>query len=240
MFRIIFVMDLLDQMVVHGVKGDRKRYKPIHHFSKIIDESDPIELIKKLSPKEVYIADLNRLMGSFENSVNWVLIKSISASCKTMLDYGVKNMKDIEHAANISSNVILGTETASLDLIERASVFNISISVDIKNGLVLSQKKSIESNPIELIKKLNDYDLQNLIILNMDAVGTKLGIDIKFLSNVSKISKHKLILGGGIKSLEDLKMLKEIGFDGALVATAIHDKSIPSTLLNTKDIAEFL
>ncbi len=224
MFRIIFVADLLDGLVVHGVKGERGRYRPIHHFSKIVDTSDPNEIISKIRPKEVYIADLNRLMNS--GGSNKELIKSISASCKIMLDYGVKSMKDVEVASKIASNVILGTETASLDLIERASAFDISVSVDIKEGSVVSCDGHIKPDPIDLIKKLNDYDLQNLIILNMGAVGTKVGIDREFLLNVSKISKHKLILGGGIKNLEDIRILKEIGFDGALVATAIHDGSI--------------
>jgi len=224
MFRIIFVADLLDGLLVHGVKGERGRYRPIHHFSKIVDTSDPNEIIRKVNPKEVYIADLNRLMSS--GGDNKELIKSISAFCKTMLDYGVKSMKDVKDASKIASNVILGTETASLDLIERASAFDISVSVDIKNGSVMSCDRRIKPDPIDLVKKLNDYDLQNLIILDIGAVGTKVGIDREFLSNVSKISKHKLILGGGIKNLDDIKILKEIGFDGALVATAIHDGSI--------------
>ena len=183
----------------------------------------------QIRPKEVYIADLNRLMGSKGN--NKELIKSISSFCKTMLDYGVKNLADLNDASKIASNVILGSETASLDLIERASKFDITVSVDIKNNSVISCDRNIESNPLDFIKILNDFDLKNLIILNMDAIGTKKGIDRDFLLNVSKTSKHQLILGGGIKNLDDIKLLKEIGFSGALVATAIHDGSIPLELV---------
>lgn len=229
MFRIILVLDLLSGLVVHGIKGERDKYKSIHHFSKIVDSSKPEDVIMQIRPKEVYIADLNRLMGSKGN--NKELIKSISSFCKTMLDYGVKNLADLNDASKIASNVILGSETASLDLIERASKFDITVSVDIKNNSVISCDRNIESNPLDFIKILNDFDLKNLIILNMDAIGTKKGIDRDFLLNVSKTSKHQLILGGGIKNLDDIKLLKEIGFSGALVATAIHDGSIPLELV---------
>ncbi|MCX6675989.1 MAG: HisA/HisF-related TIM barrel protein [Methanothrix sp.] len=44
-------------------------------------------------------------------------------------------------------------------------------------------------------------------------------------------SHHPLILGGGVKDLEDLKVLEALGFSGALVATAVHNGNIPAEML---------
>jgi len=41
------------------------------------------------------------------------------------------------------------------------------------------------------------------------------------------VSRHPLILGGGVKGEEDLLALEGMGFSGALVATAVHNGKIP-------------
>jgi len=58
-------------------------------------------------------------------------------------------------------------------------------------------------------------------------VGTSCGLDREFLEKAASISNHPLILGGGVKDVEDLETLEDLGFRGALVATAVHDGSIP-------------
>jgi len=40
-----------------------------------------------------------------------------------------------------------------------------------------------------------------------------------------------LILGGGVKGLEDLQALEDLGFSGALVATAVHNGKIPVKMM---------
>ena len=227
-FRTIFVMDLLDGFVVHAVRGERENYRHVHLFSGLVNTSNPIEVINSLQPKEVYIADLNRLNGNGDNKE---IIEEISRSCNVMLDWGVKSSEDLKGASEIADKIILGTETASIDLIAMVSGYDISVSLDIKNGALVSRGMRHEYSPLELVEKLNDIDISDLIILDMDSIGTKAGIDLEFLEMVREISGHSLILGGGIKEAIELKQLEEIGFSGALVATAIHDGSIPAGIL---------
>jgi phosphoribosylformimino-5-aminoimidazole carboxamide ribotide isomerase len=78
MFRIIFVLDILNGKVVHAVKGEREKYGPIHNFSKVCESSDPLHIVDELSPRELYIADLNRLEGSGNNDDGGKCIKLLS------------------------------------------------------------------------------------------------------------------------------------------------------------------
>ncbi|MDY6865613.1 MAG: HisA/HisF-related TIM barrel protein [Halobacteriota archaeon] len=229
MFRTIFVIDLHDGYVVHALKGDREKYKQIHHFSRLVNTSEPIEIIDSLQPDEIYIADLNRLN---EDGDNREVIEELSRSCKVMLDWGVKSIEDLKDAPKlVEGNIIVGTETSSIELIKEASEYGITVSLDIKDGNLISQSKRHDCSPIDFVKRLNEADLVDLIILNMSSIGTKDGIDIEFLKKIREASKHNLILGGGIKEAGELKELEKIGFSGALVATAIHDKSIPLEIL---------
>ncbi|MDY6965968.1 MAG: HisA/HisF-related TIM barrel protein [Halobacteriota archaeon] len=228
MLRKIFVLDILDGDVVHAVRGERENYGPIHLFSEIVDSSEPMAVVRMVKPREVYIADLNRLKGTGDNRE---IIREISNFCSTMLDWGVKDIDDLRDATTISGNILLGTETASLHLIEKAAEFGISVSIDIKDGMVLSRDKELRLSPLDLIEKLNEHDLRDLIVLNMNAIGTKSGIDRKFLEKILEISEHNVVLGGGIKEENDLLMLEKIGLHGALFATAVHDGSIPLEIL---------
>ncbi|TFH42564.1 MAG: phosphoribosylformimino-5-aminoimidazole carboxamide ribotide isomerase, partial [ANME-2 cluster archaeon] len=44
-------------------------------------------------------------------------------------------------------------------------------------------------------------------------------------------SNHNIILGGGIRNLKDISLLKDIGLEGALVATSVHNGSIPVDMI---------
>ncbi len=103
------------------------------------------------------------------------------------------------------------------------------MSIDIKNGEVLTKDTRIE--PHEIVKLLNGYNIQDIIILELSKVGTSAGIDIDFLRGVVELSKHSVLLGGGIRDMADINALKEIGVSGALVATAVHNGRIPVELI---------
>jgi phosphoribosylformimino-5-aminoimidazole carboxamide ribotide isomerase len=82
-------------------------------------------------------------------------------------------------------------------------------------------------DPFEIVKILNRFDLQDIIILDLDRVGTTSGVDSQFLSKIASMSEHNVLLGGGVRNIEDIETLEKIGLEGALVATALHNGSLP-------------
>lgn len=226
MFRIIFVLDLLDGKAVHAIKGERSKYRPVHG-SVLCDSAAPLDIVSSVKPVEVYIADLDKLQGRGDN---FELTGLVSENTATMVDIGVENMDDINKATEISGTVVVGTETASLDLIKKAAQKfgkRINVSVDIKNGRVLTKDTGLMLEPEELVRMLNDYDIGDIIILDLDRVGTGMGIDTDFLKRLVEISIHSILLGGGVKDMNDIYALEKIGVRGALVATAVHNGNIP-------------
>jgi phosphoribosylformimino-5-aminoimidazole carboxamide ribotide isomerase len=81
--------------------------------------------------------------------------------------------------------------------------------------------------PLPFLRRLNGLSLQAVILLELDRVGTCAGLDRMFLEEAAAVSEHPLILGGGVKGEEDLQTLEDLGFSGALVATAVHNGKIP-------------
>lgn len=231
MFRVVFVLDIFNGKVVHAVKGEREKYRSIHEFSRVCSKSEPLYIINELTPREVYIADLNRLKGTGNNDE---VIRKVGWKTKSMLDLGASTMDDIHLGQELVQSVVLGTETGTESLLNEACSFyprSINISIDIIGGKILTNEPKFQIPPIELVQMLNSYDIDDLIILELSKVGTSSGINPEFLKEVVDHSNHNIILGGGIRNLKDISLLKDIGLEGALVATSVHNGSIPVDMI---------
>jgi len=222
--RCIFVLDIFNGAVVHAVRGERSLYEPISRYSRIVSISDPLGVMKEIRPKEVYVADLNLLTGSGDNLA---AIADISRVSKTMADTGITLADDMDYLPK-GITPVLGTETASMKLIDEAVLQrHIVVSVDMKRRNVLTRDPELMLAPLEVIRKLNGIPIDGVILLELDRVGTSSGLDTDFLEKAFSVSDHPLILGGGVKEVEDLRTLEDLGFRGALVATAVHNGKIP-------------
>jgi phosphoribosylformimino-5-aminoimidazole carboxamide ribotide isomerase len=82
-------------------------------------------------------------------------------------------------------------------------------------------------HPREILAKARDWNFEGAIILNIGAVGTGSGINIPLLSGLKEVLGKPLLYGGGVATPGDLDTLDSLGFDGAIVATAVHRGSIP-------------
>lgn len=230
MFRIVFVLDLYNINVVHAQGGDRKNYRPVHLTSHICTTSEPIKLIEEINPKEVYIADLNILQGAGHHNTNFPVIRQISSRVTTMLDPGISSVEEAIEASSLADGIILGTETSSFQTIKEVAALlpgKVNVSIDKKHGKVLTSDPHMPQEPADIVHELNALDIRNIIVLDMDRVGTSSGVDSQFLSNIVSISHHDVLLGGGVKDIHDIDKLESIGIKGALVATALHNGSIP-------------
>jgi len=228
MTRCVFVLDLFNGSAVHAVRGEREKYQPIEMMSLVVNTSAPISIIDLLRPKEVYVADLDRITGTGDNQD---LIGEIASKAETMADVGISYLEELALLPPACTPV-LGTETGSFDLIERASSRReVTVSIDLFGGKVLARAPSLKIPPLDLIRKLNLLPIKEIILLSLDRVGTSVGIDEVFLRKAADLSEHPILLGGGVKDASDLARLHELGLAGALVATAVHDEKIPLDLI---------
>lgn len=236
MFRVVFVMDIFNHSAVLAKGGIREKYRPVSDSSKICNSSDPLNIVEFLKPREVYIADLNRLQGTGSNEINTEIIREVTLKTDTMLDFGISSMGDVDKALSIAGTAIIGTETGTFSVIKNAAFGNpgrISVSIDIKHGQVLKKGSEIPENLFEIVKILNALPLKDLIFLDLDRVGTASGFDRVFLQKLIGCSKHSVLLAGGVRGMEDLFTLEKLGIKGALVATAVHSGLVSSEVLRS-------
>ena len=128
--------------------------------------------------------------------------------------------------------MILGLETVlNLSVIEDSLEIlgdkKIIVSIDMFKSEVLSKIKEFRNlNPIQVVKMIQELGVNEIIILDLFRVGQKLeGIPPLFLEILHGFNGDVLV-GGGIKNMEDMIKYESSGFAGVLIATAIHDGSI--------------
>jgi phosphoribosylformimino-5-aminoimidazole carboxamide ribotide isomerase len=227
----VFVLDIFNGAVVHAIRGDRSKYELIERSSRVVSTSDPLGILGEIRPEEVYVADLNRLTCLGDN-LN--LIRQISYKTKTMADVGVSSLADLQILPE-RVKPVLGTETASFELLEKAAKLRqIIVSLDMKRERVVTSDPELMISPFDVIQKLNNLQLEKVILLDLDRVGTSCGSAESFLRECVLLSRHPLLVGGGVKDVEDLLVLGQLGIKGALVATAVHNGRIPVHLLRGK------
>ncbi len=226
--RCILACDLKGGIVVKGVRGERSRYGPIALSSRIVDTSGPAEVIRKIKPKETYIADLDRITGAGDHLA---IIKTLSGMTRTMADIGVSSAADFDLACGVANAAVIGTETAPLGVIEQRQGPEAIVSLDMRNGEMMFRDKAFNDTPLQVLKLLNQFELGAVILLDVGRVGSGSGIDVPFVKSAASASRHDIILGGGVRNVEDLELLETCGASGAIVASAVHDGLIPLSML---------
>ncbi len=211
---LILAIDLKDGQVVHGKGGHRQTYRPLDWaFS---DTAEPGGFLKAYRPKYIYIADLDRIEGTGDNT-------DLICACAHHTDccYADRGLTSLEDALDTPGIVdIIGTETASGALEDFKRGF---VSVDIKGGRVIPSGEE----PTAFLERLHSGMVRGCIILNITSVGTGTGVSAGEAARMRAVFDGTLIYGGGVAGADDLAILAEAGFDGAIVATAVHSGAIP-------------
>jgi phosphoribosylformimino-5-aminoimidazole carboxamide ribotide isomerase len=211
---LVLAMDLKGDLVVHGKSGERADYKPLDWGSS--PTAKPIGFVRAIRPKNIYIADLNRIEGT--GSHDRIIAECARLVSDCYADRGCRSPDDFLSGYHIIN--IVGTETGGEDLSRFGGGF---LSLDIKNGRVIPSGKK----PVDVLRQANGWKFEGCIILNITAVGTESGLDPGILETMRSAYHRKLFWGGGVANTSDLETLCEAGFDGAVIATALHHKKIP-------------
>jgi phosphoribosylformimino-5-aminoimidazole carboxamide ribotide isomerase len=211
---LVLAMDLRHGSVVHGKRGNRDGYRLLDWGQS--PSAEPLRFVTQLRPKYLYIADLDRIEGT--GSHDDVIRGCARLVTCCYVDRGTRTPKDHlkgDHIVNV-----VGTETCGDDLSRYHGGF---LSIDVKHGKVIPHGRM----PVDVLIEADRLGFEGCIILNLGAVGTQNGIDTATLRPMRSAFSGMLMYGGGIATIDDLNRLAGEGFDGAIIATAVHHGRIP-------------
>ena len=214
---LVLALDLQRNMVVHGKSGQRATYKPLDWG--LSPTTEPIGFVKAVAPKFLYIADLDRIEGTGNHDTLVRECADLVERC--YVDRGVQSPSDLLAGPRIKN--IIGTETSLAKLSQYHGGY---LSVDVMNGKVIPTGASPES----VLREARGWDFEGCILLNLGFVGTENGIGTGTgpLAAWRAAYPGRLLYGGGVASPADLDTIKDAGFDGAIIATALHKGTVPA------------
>jgi phosphoribosylformimino-5-aminoimidazole carboxamide ribotide isomerase len=225
--KILPVIDLKGGVVVRGVAGRRDEYRPI--VSKLCDDPSPASVARGLREAfgftECYVADLDAIAGRAplidayeaigrEGFELWIDAAGMAGRCLP----GDRTILGLE---SLPENVGL-VETIPWD-------DSIVLSLDLLNGKAMEKGRSWAELSAEAIADwFVAHGVTSMIVLDLAGVGVGQGVPTLDLCRRlrAKYPKLELVSGGGVRGIDDLKALHDVGCDAALVASALHDGRI--------------
>jgi phosphoribosylformimino-5-aminoimidazole carboxamide ribotide isomerase len=236
--KVIPVIDILNGITVHAVKGQRNQYQPLQ--SNLTKSTIPVEVaktFKTLGFTQLYIADLDAIIDC-RTSFGDLKQVADESGLELLVDAGITSL---ERARLLMENgvhtLIVGTETLQnksfvAEAIKEFGSKRVLLSLDLKDGKVLvGQGFAGSTEPLEMLKNFKSVGLSQVVVLDLSRVGSGEGVDLAFLKKIKDTLEIDVYVGGGVRGIDDLVELEKLGVSGALIATSLHTGKIDSSEL---------
>ena len=146
---------------------------------------------------------------------------------------GIRNLETIDLLIESKvSQVILGTAALNdFNMLKEAVKkygYKIAVGIDAKDGLVAVDGwvNVSKIDYIEFAKRIEDVGVKTIIFTDISRDGTLKGANLKQLSEIESNVSCNIIASGGVKNIEDVKNIKNVGVYGAIIGKAIYSGDI--------------
>ena len=144
--KIIPVIDVLNGIAVHAVKGVRSEYKPLQSI--LTESAQPLAVaktFKKLGFSDLYIADLDAIIDC---TTSFSGLKQVAdgSELKLMVDAGVTSVARAQRLLDSGvSTIVVGTETLQNagfvgEAVQKFGGERVIVSLDLKGNKVLAKQ----------------------------------------------------------------------------------------------------
>ena len=233
---IIFpAIDIRGGKCVRLLKGDFKR--------ETIFSDSPADMARKWQAQGAEYLHLVDLDGALAgSSQNLTAIEKIleSVDIPTELGGGIRTMEQIDKLLAMGiTRVILGSAAVKNPALVREACAKygerIVVGIDAKDGIVAVEGWGESGNigVTELAQEMRKAGVKTIIYTDISRDGTLSGVNVEATVKLAQESGIKIVASGGVKSLDDIKALKEqedAGIEGVIAGKAIY--------MGTLDLAE--
>ena len=242
-FEVLGVVDLRGGLAVRARGGQRAQYMPIGSVAgETIRCGDATALarqyVSRFAVTGLYIADLDAIDQGLPPQTEVRALSSVGVP--VWLDAGIASSGDAKRALSSgASRLIVGLETlpsfrALKSIVECVGRERVVFSLDLRGGHPIAMVTELaEQRPEDLAARAADAGVGAVIVLDLARVGSGSGIDLEVLARIRSVaSSLPVYAAGGLRNIEDIELLRDVGCDGALLASALLDGKITKRDLN--------
>jgi phosphoribosylformimino-5-aminoimidazole carboxamide ribotide isomerase len=228
--KIIPAIDIIEGQCVRLTKGDYNQKK--------IYSNNPLDVAKSFEDagiEKLHLVDLDGAKA--KHIVNYNVLENIASNTNLKIDFGggIKSDEDIQIAFKAGANQI----TAGSIAVTNPEVVNrwlevygsnkIILGADVKNQYIAINGWQ-ESSNLELLPFLEDYIFRGIeycICTDVAKDGLLQGSSIELYQSIlEQFPNLKLIASGGVTSIEEVKVLGQMGCYGVIIGKAIYEGRI--------------
>ena len=234
--RVLGVLDLLNGRAVHARAGDRAHYRPVQVIAGARIEPGDAQAVARIYQDhygltELYAADLDAITGQPSQDR---VVRDLAVLADLWLDAGVSSIAQARRALTLGiAHVIVGLETlrswdALRDICAGLGGDRVAFSLDLRDGELLANGAIADGEPPHSVAtRAARAGASAILVIDLQKVGARTGLDLELIDQVrNAVPDVTLLAGGGVRRFEDVCRLAEVGCDGVLVATAIHDGTL--------------
>jgi phosphoribosylformimino-5-aminoimidazole carboxamide ribotide isomerase len=220
-------IDLLEGRVVTLVEGKRG--------SQTTETNDPLGVYARWvreGAEWVHVIDLDAAFGKGDHRL---MIENFLDAKRAKLQVG-GGIRTTEQVARLLSRgaerVIVGTrgieDPSWLAETAQQHPDRIVLAVDARNGKIVTRgwAKNTGQDVIEVMRKMSRLPLAGFLFTAVNVEGKMQGMDYDAIVQVFHATELPVIASGGVTSYDDLKFLKGLGVEGAVLGAALYQGRI--------------
>jgi phosphoribosylformimino-5-aminoimidazole carboxamide ribotide isomerase len=218
-FTIYPAIDVLEGRVVRLSEGRREAVT--------VEGGDPVAAAQRFAAEGAPWLHLVDLDGAFSGAPDVGLVSHIAAAGPPVqVGGGYRSLTSIEAAlAAGAARVLVGTAAVEDEFLSAAAARfgeGIVVAIDSRRGTVRVNgwTRAAELTPLELADRCAAAGIRRVLVTSTQRDGTLSGPDVPLLESVLAAGLP-VIAAGGIATLDDLRLLREVGCEGAVTGSAI-------------------
>lgn len=226
--KIIPAIDLINGKCVRLTQGDYDRRK--------IYMKDPVDVAKSYEDagiQHLHLVDLDGAKAS--QIINYPILEKIASETALTIDFGggIKRDEDLKIAFESGADKVTGGSIAVKDpstfcnwITEYGS--RIILGADCRDRNIATQgwTESSDLDVIEFIRNYEQKGIEEVICTDISKDGMLKGPSFALYAEIMQRTRVNVIASGGVSSVEDLEVLREMGCSGAIVGKAIYEGRI--------------
>jgi phosphoribosylformimino-5-aminoimidazole carboxamide ribotide isomerase len=217
-FTVYPALDVLEGRVVRLREGHREQVT--------IEGGDPVAAAERFAAEGARWLHLVDLDGAFSGAPDPALVRRVAAvGLPVQVGGGYRSPELVERAlAAGAARVLVGTAALDAGSLAGAARFGekLAVAVDARDGRIAVEGWTREApdTPAELAERCAAAGIRRLLVTSTRRDGTLAGPDVGLLESVLAAGLP-VIAAGGIASLDDLRVLRELGCEGAVTGSAV-------------------
>jgi len=229
MFDLLVSIDIIDGRAVRLRRGNPAE-------ASFYDKS-PAEyaaLWSGLGFTGIHVVDLDAALGRGDNTRSVAAVLS-SSRVPVQVGGGVRSVERAERLLRLGatkvviSSIVFTNQEEALLMLKRFGPERVVAALDFdEKGVVATHgwQAKTRHRLVEALERAERMGFTRFMITDTSRDGTLLGINTSLLSKVPEQIRQNIYVAGGIKDLQDLKLLREMGFRGAVLGKALYEGKI--------------